>query len=249
MPVLPAATAALAAAFADHAPSAALPAPLQAPPATLTPRDLEAYARAAPHQFGTLGDYKRLLPRLLELTLSPSAMSSRGLKWARHEAALLDAGLDLWDDAEREPVLAWMDALWEATCTGEAPAWDAHDVLRLRTRFRHDDIDALLDRAKRTPKIRRALVAELTLTHERLTGWVETDPARLAGLEALVASGRLHAEGAHRRRAHPAEEAVRVWFVDPWRGVELSKDLAGARGADQATYRRRLQRWKKAIRA
>lgn len=249
MDPLSAATASLHAALACRDPSPGLPPPLCMEPSGLTVSDVEAYARVAPHRFGTLSDYKRLLPRLLELSLSPAASTSRGLRWSRHEAALLDAALDLWAEAEQTPVLEWLDALWDATCSGVVPAWNAMDVLRLRTRFRHDDVAALLERAARTPKVRRALVAELSLANARLVDWVETDARRLDGLDGLVASGQLDEAGAARRRVHPAEAAVRQWFVDPWRGVELSKDLAGARGSDQSVYRRRLQRWKAAIRA
>ena len=216
----------------------------------LTAGDLDHYVLRAPSEWGDAAAYAVLLPRLLALTATPAALTARGLSWRRHADALAEARFDTWPEPAREAVLAFSGTLWEATCAGEVPAYDALEVLYLVTRFSPGVARSLLDASfqdRRARAVRRALVAEISLKEGRIDGWFEADPARLAAIEAAQASGALPDEQAARRKVHPAEPAVRIWFCDPWRGVELSEEAASARGADQSMWRRRMARWKQAI--
>ncbi len=216
----------------------------------LTAGDLDHYAQRAPSAWGDAAAYAVLLPRLLALTATPAALTARGLSWRRHADALAEARLDDWPEAKREAVVAFARALWGATCAGEVPAYDALEVLYLATRFSPGVARGLLEASfkdGRARAVRRSLVAEISLTDGRIDGWFEADPARLAAIEDARAAGTLPDEQAVRRKVHPAEPAVRIWFCDPWRGVELSEEAAAARGADQSVWRRRMARWKQAI--
>lgn len=216
-------------------------------PDALTAADLAHYAERAGQGWGTAEHFAVLLPRLAELTHSPAALTARGLSWRAHARTLEALRFERWAPARRAAVVAWADALWAATCAGELPAWDALEVLYLATRFAPQGARERLDTAfqdGRARKVRRALVAEIALVDGRVEGWFAPDPAPI---EAALAAGDLTDAEAAARKVHPAEPAVRIWFCDPWRGVELSEEAAAARGPDQSVWRRRMLRWKRAI--
>jgi hypothetical protein len=217
---------------------------------SLTVADLAHYADRAPARWGTIEQYKHLLPRILELTATPAALTVRSLGWSAHAHALASARLDQWPDRQHDAVLAWTRALWEGTCEGELPAWDALEALKLTTRFQPGLAKPLLEESfhdRHAIAVRRALLAEITLVDGRVEGFYEANKGRLAALDLLSATGAIDEAEAARRRVHPAEPAVRIWFCDPWRGVELSQEAAAAKRADESMWRRRMLRWKEAI--
>lgn len=216
----------------------------------LTAGDLDHYAQQASVGWGDAAAFAVLLPRILTLTASPAALTARGLSWRGHADTLAALRFDGWPEPQRVAVLAFTRALWDATCAGEVPAYDALEVLYLVSRFAPEVARGLLDGSfqdGRARAVRRALVAEISLRDGRVDGWFEADPERLAAIEAAQVAGTLPDQQAARQRVHPAEPAVRIWFCDPWRGVELSEEAAASRGPDQSVWRRRMARWKQAV--
>lgn len=239
----------LFATFADDPSSGGLPEALRGDRTQLTAADLEGWCRAHPAWPDEAAPYKHLLPRILQLIAEGVPLTAQGLTWKRQESALVTAGYLGWPSDEARALQRYARALWQALLEGDLQAWDAADILRLVSRLVPEETADLLGplSVREHARVRRALVAELHLVEGQLDGWGGQSGSRRRALEAAFRAGMISATDFASRAGHPAEEAVRIWFCDPWRGVELSKDLASARGADQSTYRRRLQRWKRSI--
>lgn len=194
--------------------------------------ELDRLSRLSLADLGGLDAYRALLPELFAAAATPAAVSALGLEWARLSAGLDAAGIESWPIAHNEAIARFLTQVWMALCTGELPAWQAHDALFAVTRRAPAQAAPLLAELSHRPAapVRRALLAELSLKGDRLGApWVQQ-----------------RAEGIW---IHPAEATVRIWLCDPWRGVELAQEHAGYRGPDGSAFRRRLERWRQMVKA
>lgn len=89
----------------------------------LTAAALERYAGKAMTTWGTAGDYRHFLPRILELVALGQADGSHGLSWLVIAGRLSLAGGERpWSASESAALRGYFAASWQAALTGAAQA-------------------------------------------------------------------------------------------------------------------------------
>jgi len=156
-----------------------------APLAELTHADLETFARKALTTMGDADDFRHFLPRILELSLEPSA--HLGFHHEVIGGKLVYAGWGAWPEAEQVALRAWVVALFVASVEGRG-AW-AEGAIALAAAAEMD-LAPLLGSVWPPPvaaaKLARAIVA-FARTHvpEAVEAWLR-DPEKRAYLVSAI---------------------------------------------------------------
>jgi hypothetical protein len=129
----------------------------------LSSSDLQQYAMDAIYTWGTGDDFKHVLPRLFELLVTEDFVDAAGAFSRLSYESYSSTHWRTWPEEERDAILRYFDALWEAALISEPdnPPFDgAHDWIEAIAQAEYD-LTKYLDRwlQSQSPNAHRSLAS------------------------------------------------------------------------------------------